>query len=735
MLLLRRLSALALRLGLAALVVVALLISAARLALPFAEGYRNVLENTLSQRLGSRVSLGTLTVRLAGWEPRLILGQVLLSDPRTGADVLSLKAMELDLDVLNSLRMASPQLRRLTLVGAHLRLERSREGRWHLVGAEALKRDHPRALELFLGQGRLNLTESEILFVEAGSGNSLCLTNTSLQLRNDGWSHRLSLSARPIAVAPTADRVTALEPCSSDHHSNASQLQVSAALTGPPADVRSWNGQLAASLAGTDLGRLVPADLLNGQTLASGSALLESWHRIREGRLEQSLLRVDVVGLTLKPGAGSSEFAQTETTRRPATVQHLQALARVRPRASGWRIEMADLNASLGDAEVSGLDLDLLMSGEGAISRLRLAANQLDLAAAVEILRASPWRLPESLTRLLDARPRGQVTDLAFLAQGLPPNPRSRPLRWTVSAMLSDLGFARTPAVPGITGLRARLSADQDGGALRIGSEGSSLDLSPLFSERLALDQFSGQLDWRRDPANGWEVSGRDLRLKNADLAGQVSFGLAFPVDGGRPFLDLRARFQDANAAHTRTYLPVGVMQPDLVDWLTQSIVSGRVTQGDLIFRGALADYPFRQHQGRFELLLEFEDLLLDYQKGWPPIASAAGNLRFLNQGLDIRVERGRIYDSAFTGGEARIPDLWEPARILIHGEAEGPFSDGLRTLAETPLAKDLGRLAEVMSVSGDSRLALDIDLPLVKQGHLGVAGRLTWPDARDSRH
>lgn len=719
MLLMKRLSAFSLTLGLAALVALALLMSGARLALPWFEGSRDALAQSLSQRLGYRVAIGALHARLSGVTPRLVLDQVLLSDPRTGAELLRLKAVELDLDVLGSLRLASPQFRRMTLVGAYLTLERSRDGRLRFVGFDALKNDDPEALERFLGQGRLALVESEIRFVDVGrGGDPPRLTEVNLQLHNAGRSHRLALSARPVPAA-----VIDSEP-----NASASQLRLSAQLSGPPADPRSWSGQLHASLAGTDLGWLAPAELLNGWTLAAGSVRLESWHRLRAGRLEQSLLRVDLLGLSLHPGAGSFELAGRSEAPRSLVLPRVRALARARPQASGWRLEVADLNASVGGADLSGLALDLRMNDEGAVSRLVLAADQLELADAVGILRASPWRLPESAARLLEAQPRGRVTDLRLRAEGLPPRQQDRPLRWQVSAKLSEFGFERTTSAPGVEGLSVRLSADQDGGKLHLGSTRLSLDLHPLFSDRLNLDQFSGRLDWQRDTAGAWQVSGRNLCLENADLAGRVRFGLALPTDGGSPFLDLRARFHDGDASHVRTYLPVGIMQPDLVGWLSESIVSGRVTEADLALRGSLADYPFRQQQGRFELLLAFEDLLLEYQKGWPPIRSAAGHLRFLNQGLDIRVERGRLYDSAFSSGEARIPDLWGAERMRIHGEAQGPFSDGLRTLAETPLANHLGRLAEVMSVSGDSRLALDIDLPLVKHGHLGIAGRLSWP-------
>jgi uncharacterized protein (TIGR02099 family) len=702
--------------ALTALVAVALLLSAVRLMMPFAGNYRDVLESALSQRLGYRVSVGALTLRMSGWTPRLLLDRVRLSDPGTGVDVFSLNAVELDLDLPGSFRMASVQVRRLTLVGAHLMLERASSGRLRLVGFTALAGDHPQALERFLSQGYVNLAGSEILFVdERRHGERWRLTDVNLQLRNDGLKHRLELSARPAAVATPAREPGA----------DTNQLHLIAELTGPPAAPAAWDGAVHLSLVGARLHDLLPVDPLDGQTLDTQGVRLESWHRIRAGRLEQSLLSVDLSRLSLTPGAA---LDAGQAARLPIAIPRVHALTRVRPQASGWRVEVTDLRASVAGADLAGLALDLRLNADGALAQLGLVAPQLDLADVTQILRASPWPLPEPLAPLLAARPCGQVTELTFRLAGATPSQPDQPWRWTAAARLSGLGIERTSSLPGLTGFSARLSADQDAGELRLESGALALDFSPVFSERLMIERLGGRIDWRRDAAGAWQLSGHEIRLENADLAGQIRFDMTLPHDGSRPFLDLRAHFHDGNAAHLRSYLPVGIMKPDLVDWLTRSIVSGRITQADLVLRGPLADYPFRQQEGRFELLLAFEDLLLDYQPGWPPIASTAGDLRFLNQGLEIRVERGRIYDSALTAGETRIPDLWKPHRMLIHGEAEGPFSDGLRTLAETPLARDLGRLAKVLSVSGDSRLALDLDLPLFKHGHLGVAGQLTWP-------
>ncbi len=723
----KRLPAFFLTSSLVLLVTMALAVTAVRVFQPFANDYRDALAQALGQRLGYRVSIEALRLGLVGLEPRLTLERVRLDNRDDGTLALSLKAIELDVDVLASLRIGSPQYRALTLVGARLTLERSEDGRLRILGLGALKADDPRALSLFLQQGRLRLVDSEVLFVDQGRGGKLLhLTQTRLSLDNDGTHHRLELSARPTPPAPITTETIPSVSSAMDAPPDGNRLRLLAVLDGPPEDPWSWSGRLYLSVGGANLGLLMPAVLQEQGRLDTEKVLLESWLRIKNGRLEQTLARADLTGVTYSPVAAARGAPRADSG--PLQVPRFHALARARRLASGWQVRVADLNASLNGADVSGVGLDLGVADDGSIASLGASAAHCELAALGGILKAGPWTLPAPVGRLLETNPRGRLQDLSLRAEAPRVAGPGVPWQWRASASLSDLGFDHKAALPGLTGLDLRVLASEDGGELRLASRAMTLDLAPLFNQRLSLDQFGAGLKWWRQPDGTWHLSGHEMTFENADLGGRARLDLDFPAAGGSPFMDLRATFQDGNGAHVRPYLPAGVMDPKLVTWLDESIVSGHVTQADLVFRGILADYPFRQRQGHFELLLEFEDLLLDYQKGWPPIEAAAGYLRFLDEGMTIRVDRGRIYDSVFSDGRADLPELRGAKRMSIHGEARGPFSDARRTLAETPLAKELGHLAGVLEVTGESHLALDIDLPFEKDHHLGVVGRLTWP-------
>ena len=720
-------------LGAIALVSLAVLITAVRLVLPAADQYREQVAAALGERLGLPVRMGALSVGLSGWTPRLRLEGLVLEDPQGGPDVLSLAGLELELDLPASLRLRSPQIRSATLVGARLVLHRLADGRLRIQGLGALQSDDPRALELFLRQGRLNLADSEVSLVDDRLPGALPrLTQVQLSLRNKGQVHRFELSARPLFDGPA--------PSGGRRDGGDARLRLLGDLRGDGLDPGNWGGRLYLDLQGGDwLGTLRRTALDPWRADAEGLEI-EAWLRLGNGRLEEVLGRMDLDGVRLAaPLQDGGPIAEAEgggpeevpPAVREVEIDRLSALGRIAPTPDGWQIGIRELDLESLGSGVAGLGLDLGLGSKGGLEGLKLAADRLDLSLLGALRPLCPADLPEAARSILALAPRGRLEEVAFALE----SPAERP-RWRVTARGSGVGVERVGRVPGICGLHFRLSGDQDGGELRLGSDWLRLDLAPLFDRALYLDRFSGILSWTGGPGRGLRLTGRKLILENPDLGGRVRFALDLPAGAGvarasagpGPFIDLRASFHDGVGSRARTYLPVGVMHPKLVQWLERSLVGGVVPQADLILRGPLRRFPFREHQGRFELLAEIEDGGLDYREGWPPIEAARGALHFVNQGMEIRVDSARILGSHLTAGLAGIPDLWGVRRISIHGQAEGPLPDGLRILEETPLAARLGALARSLEVTGDSNLTLDLEVPLRKGEPLAVVGHLTWP-------
>ena len=423
---LRRLATRAIEIGLLLLLALALLLLAARFALPYADQARETVEQTLSQRLGYQVGIGRLAVKLAGWDPQLSLQTVTLTDPETRKVVLSLREMDLGLVLSASLRTLSPQFDALTLVGAHLEARRTADGRLILVGLDALGGDNPQALLTFLGEGRLALRDGEIRLADDQTGGALArLTALDLRLDNRDQRHRAELTAR--LAPPSSPREMRALPDDPAQSSAGIGLHLIADLSGQPDRPLRWSGTLYGRVEGRGLGRLVPDAFQHRIAFDQGAAHVEIWGRFDSGRLEQALARVDLSDLALTP------TADTRTGPAPASLASLGAMARLRPSAAGWQLQVADITARIDDTRVSGLDLGLRLTPAGHLAALDLSADLIDLGGLPRAFGDWGSAPPQPLAALLAAHPRGQLRDLELDAT-LTDSP-DRAWRWTASAV------------------------------------------------------------------------------------------------------------------------------------------------------------------------------------------------------------------------------------------------------------------------------------------------------------
>lgn len=733
----RRLINWALRLALLALILLAVLLTALRLALPVvADRYRVELTQALSQRLQHPLRVESMSLRLVGWSPQLVMDNLTISSPQTGTDLLRLQALRADLDPIASLLAGQVRLGSLTLVGPRLAVHRTRDGQLSLVGLGAPGPGDPGALTPFLSQGNLTVSDGALSFIDDALGGAVVrLTQLSLRLHNDGRFHQLELLA---GLAPGTADGPGLIPVDA-------RLQVLATLQGPAGDPRRWGGEVYLRLVGTDLAALVPPGLPGPELVRTQGVNLESWNRLELGGLRESLNRVGIRGLVLRLPDGPAPYGAANADPQAAAsgpaaaappalmaMDHLDGLVRVTPADSGWRVQTAQLGLALDGAVFADLGLDLGLDADWRPRALDLAATNLDLQLVARSLRAwppslaLPWPLDPHLIAALD--PRGRLGYLAARVRLPPQGPPS----WQAAAQVQGLGLTRHERFPGLTGLDARVRANQDGGMIGLDAAGLGLDLRPLFAAPLQFERGGGGLTWQRGPTDGWTLASTDLVLGNPDLSARARFTLDLPGPAqarqSGPFLDLRASIQDLDLAKLARYLPVGLMRPQLTDRITQSLVAGTLPRGDLVLRGPLQRFPFKAREGRLDLSLDYRDLVLRYLSGWPPIEAAAGGLRLADQGLEVRLDQGRIYQTELRRGRARIPDLWDPRRLPLHVEASGPFADGLKFIRDTPLAEHLGSLAHSLEVEGRAQTVLDLAIPLDAAGTLRVDGRLSWP-------
>lgn len=693
-----RLARALLALGLVAGLGGVLLIAALHLYLPRAEGLRGPVAGWIEAAVGYRVQAGDIALVGHGLGARLVVSDLALLDPASGATRLRAARLQLDLDGPASLLARAPRLDGGAIDGAQVTVRREADGRLVIPGLDRLAIDDGKLQAYFLKHGDLRVDGARLHWHGAPGAAPRPLGDLTLTLENRGRRHRLTLDAVPAGAPGLAGR-----------------LVLRADLRGAAASPGDWRGRLAleaSDLALRDLadGPIPRERLPAGLADARGRLDLRGTGTWDAGTLASIEARFDLRKLT------------TDAAATP--IERLSGALRWRAEATGWQARLSDIGLAQGAQRCSGDGIDLRLT-RGARGRLLEAqVAHLDLALLDRLLRLAP---PEAgiAADLARARIAGRGEALA-LALTLPEAPNTA-ADWRLRGRLIDLTTAPSGAIPGVAGLDAFVDGGPAAGHGLLAANDLTLDMPDLFRAPLAASRLAGTIRWGRDAQGQMVIEAPRLLAENADIATLSQLTLRLPTAGG-PEIALRTHFRNAEVAAIPRYLPVGIMNPRLVRWLDRALPRGRVPAGDLLVLGPLAAFPFGQGEGRFEVLFDVEDVELSYNQDWPSIVQADGRLRFLNRRLDIELSDARTLDTALGPVHAAIPDLIDAERVLIRGAGRGPFADGLRLIEASPLAERLGTLGEAFAATGPMHLDLDLAYPLDDEAPIALRGEVTWP-------
>ena len=681
------------------LIILGLIFGGLRLLLPaLASASRDHLVQVIGARTGLQAQVDTMGLQLIGWRPRLMLEGVRLNDSREHRPLLSLRRISLDLDLLGSLASWSPVIEGAILEGARLGLHLRSDGSLVLSGLEGL---HPEgsstSLGFFLNEGRMVLEDSELAWVnERFITAPIHFVDLAVDLRNQGDRHQFAARGR---LGAGQDAV----------------LDVRGDLYSDPEMSAGLRGDVYAHLHGGDLLRLMAEQGGLAHALDAAGADVETWGGMEAGRLTSLVQRFQLQDLRVVAPQGQTFSAD-----------RLEGLWRWRREAEGWGLDVTDFTLVRDGHAPPSAHFSLWSGQEGdGADTMALGADFLDVADASVIARLLLVGQGDLVAMLEGMQPAGQARNLQWVARGPDPGGKT----WSFRGELTDLATAPWHAWPGLRGLNAQVHADASGGVARLRSDDLQVSFPHLFRETLDANRLEGDLAWGLDgKARTLELWSPNVELENLDLVTRSRLELRLPLDGDTPFLDIQTDFRDGNAAHTSRYLPVGIMPPAVVTWLDRAIVGGRVPGGTFLLRGTYAAFPYPEQDGHFEVNFGVEDLTLDYEPGWPRLEGLGAEVRFLNQGLEIQASDGRVLDSRIQAAEARIPDLAHHAPILeVSGVVAGPFADVLKILRESPLAEASEGYISGMRGQGESRVALELSLPLHTGASHRVAGSLAW--------
>lgn len=663
----------------------------ARLLLPYAEQYNAEVGERFSQYLNQPVVVRALDAEWHGWGPSLVLRDVTLLDAMGEQPVLKFDKIRLGLDLLASLGQWQAAFSNITLVGVDLVLTRNAQGQFSVAGLSgqtekpaARSEDTASFTAWLFSQGRLSLENSNITWHdEMGAGRNMYFPGVNLSLSNDGDRHQLDAF-----VSLSRDLGKSLS------------LRVD--MRGDPLSVEGRHTQVFAAGEHVRLAELFEPQTLGGVDISIKSAGFQVWGQWKEGVLQHLTGDVEAGGLSMR----SEEVADSA---QALFLDRMAGYFSWKRTKDGWQFEGDELMLARESRQWQPARVSLNYAQQDAAAPIVDATvSYLQLEDISELL--SLFAVGgESLQQPLQAiRPRGEIKHVRLHWQG------GEVAQYKAFATLRGATVNAWRNIPAAVNVDGQLWLGSTGGQVALQHAAVTLDFPSLFRWPLQVDELRGHVAWEFGEGQ-WRFAGRNLEASNEDVTASATLDVIQSTAHDSPFMSLVVDFQDGDGSQVAHYLPTGIMSQVAVDWLDEAFVSARIVSGGSVFHGYLADFPFDEGQGKFEVAFAVDNASLNYAEAWPPITSINADVRFEGRGMFVDLHRGNIFSNQVRWAKVGIADMSaKPMLLTVDGEVQGDTQEKLEYLvASPPLNAAFAKNLEDMTATGDSVLQLDLDMPI----------------------
>ncbi len=675
-----------------ALVVVsaAVVLSISRVLISNVESYRVDIENLASAYLAHAVKIESIDARISGLKPVLVFNQVRLMDKTGQREIVSFSEAEVSLDIYQSWRQQQLVPSEVVIAGIELAVTRLSNDTILIqdleLGALPARQetDVPDEFDLtdwLFQHSHLAIKDSVVIWKDQKTGlQSLRFDDVNLQLQNNDRQHTLS---GKIALPRQVGK----------------KFEIAISIDGNVRLPTTWQGQLFLRAEDVNLYHLGNYLEFEKTTIHNGRGDFALWADINKGRVEHFSADVALHSLDL----------EAPYLRQRTRMDLLSGLFDFANHKSGWslaidRFQLVDSGIVW---PVTRLGIRQVDANESKPASLKLTAAYFRLQDISRLLTATTLLPPDINSWLRQASPSGDVINLQLQTQLETDTPD-----YEAQARIHKLAIHKTDTSPGVRGLDISVWADETHGQATLSAQKSVIDIPDLFRKTLLLDQFSALAAWQK-AADGWQVRVDDLKVANRDLSAQGQMKIDLPEKAAM-FLDLQIHASNVNSAKKNRYLPVYIMDKELVDWLEHADMHGIVDSTDVIFHGRVDRFPYVKPRGQFMVEFSSDDLAIEYLPGWPGIRQATVNAHFDSMGVRIDIRKGTILQTRLAPSRVRIADYINPV-LDIEGRASGPLRDVFRFVSHSPVLPGSKKTVARLGIKGSAKTQIKVQMPLAE--------------------
>ncbi len=680
------------------LISAAVIFSIIRAVLPYATDYKNEIQQELSQQIGLPVEIHSIDAAIHGFSPRLKLIGMSVFDEKNKVPLFNFREAFVELDVIASIMRGQIIVDDVGLIGADLSIEKLSNNEWMVQGIRISSEGSSELPDQFLymlKNADYLLHDSNIYYQDhTGEKLNLNLLDVNINVENNFNNHEIKFSMNlPEAYGQDLVVVASLqgdiESLVGDIYIEASQL-----------NINQWNKKFSI-LDEYQIDSVVDIDL---------------WVTLDKNNIQTLVTRFTAEDLVIK----------NKATNKQWRTNYLSTNLRYANNAGNQNITVTDFYFGEYLQPEWVQPVTIIANSDESSYSLSAGFLRIDDVRAMTEVFLNPEQLPE-----LDQLKSHQIqADIYNLDLRLPKVISKQQLldNLVLDASIIDFSIFDDNSNSKLSGMDAFLHYDDKQANIELGTQDAVLLMADSFRESFLIDVLQGSLIANyKDEV--WTLTTNRLQLKNshANTFSRLNIQLSSLDD---IFVDVQTDFYDADGKNATHYLPVGVMDPALVDWLDMAVMDGYISAGSFILQGPLSDFPYYKHNGVFQVLLSLQDVNMQFLDSWPVLTEASATVNFHNQSLFVTNASGKTQGALLTNGSAEIIDLANP-HLTVKTEAHGKSEDIQSYVWNSALDDILGDALRLFQLDGESHLSLKLDVPLNKdEVDVGIDGHLQFLNA-----
>ncbi|MFZ5843521.1 MAG: YhdP family protein [Pseudomonadota bacterium] len=678
------------------IIAAAVLVSLGRLLFPQAHQLKPAFEQYLAERTGAKVRIAEVHGAWRGFGPELRVIGIELLAPDSDEPLLKVARFEAALDLPRSLLSWHAVMRRFEVEGLQALVELDSKGQLVLPGL-VLDDDEDSGIsaqyviDALLRQNRVAITDTEIRY-RRRQGDIIPLRLAEVSLRNRRGQHQ---AIGDLTVHEGGNARFVLE------------------FTDYPLAQRDQMSVYLESQS-LDLARLPLPVAPLGVHLEDGDLQLQIWANWRDGAWRDGQANVALKQLQL--------INDEQQRKALDSVSGQLHFARANNRL--WYLHGENLQWQIDGNTRTGLTVEGKVSRESEQQRwgFDIGAMQLaDLMAIVQFSSAVPADLRQRLAAL-EASADMPRTQIDFLWRD------DAVADWAIASQFEQLRY-RSDDLPVLTEARGRVLVAAAGGAVRVQAFDQAIDFHQLFRAPLALQELDVALRWQPGQTDTL-LTVPQARIRNADIAIDARAAIQVPAQGDAE-LALNAQIRNGVGANKASYLPVGIMTPQLVDYLDGAIVAADVRTAHAVLRGPLHRFPFTEHDGVFDVLADVGNAQYRFQPEWPAVTDLQAQLQFVGNSMFIAIDDASLAGWQVEQGSVVLDPMGGPtATLQVQAEGVGSGKAAFALLRNSPLQTPLQPLLDTLDADGAMHTALTLAIPLHDSHASQVRGTVSFGNA-----